>query len=75
MHTVRYLRRGEVLQPRLAGRDNWAEWEAAGRRGLVERAEERALELLADHEVPPLSEEQQAGLREVIRAAERRADR
>jgi trimethylamine--corrinoid protein Co-methyltransferase len=66
-HTVGYLRRGEVLQPRLAGRENWAEWEAAGRRGLVERAEEKALELLADHEVPPLGEEQEAALREVIR--------
>jgi len=66
-HTVRYLRRGEVLQPRLAGRENWAEWEAAGRRGLLERAEEKALELLASHEAPPLSEEQQAALREVIR--------
>jgi len=66
-HTVRYLRRGEVLQPRLAGRDNWDEWEAAGRRGFVELAEEKALELLADHEVPPLSEEQQTALIAVIR--------
>lgn len=68
MHTVRYLRRGEVLQTRLAGRDGWAEWEAAGRRGLVERAQEKALELLDDHEVPPPSEEQVAALREVIQA-------
>jgi trimethylamine--corrinoid protein Co-methyltransferase len=75
MHTVRYLRRGEVLQPRLAGRDNWAEWEAAGRRGLVERAEQKALELLADHEIPPLSEEQQAELREMIQAAGQKAGR
>jgi trimethylamine--corrinoid protein Co-methyltransferase len=74
MHTVRYLRRGEVLQPRLAERDNWAEWEAAGRRGLLERAEEKALELLADHEVPPLNEEQQAELKEVIRASGQRVE-
>lgn len=70
MHTVRYLRRGEVLQARLAGRENWAEWEAAARRGLVERAEERALELVASHEAPRLSEKQEAALREVIQAAE-----
>ncbi|UCC61748.1 MAG: trimethylamine methyltransferase family protein [Anaerolineae bacterium] len=68
MHTVRYLRRGEVLQTRLAGRDSWAEWEVSGRRGLVERAQEKALKLLADHEVPPPGEEQVAALREVIRA-------
>ena len=66
-HTVTYLRRGEVLQPRLAERAGWAEWEATGRRGLVERAEEKALELLADHEVPPLSEKQEAALREMTR--------
>jgi hypothetical protein len=35
----------------------------------VERAEEKALELLADHEVPPLSEEQQAALRSVVSGA------
>jgi len=68
MHTVRYLRRGEVLQARLAGREGWARWEAAGRRGLVERAEEEALALLADHEVPPLGEEQVAAMRAVIQA-------
>jgi trimethylamine--corrinoid protein Co-methyltransferase len=66
-HTVRYLRGGEVLQPKLAERAGWDEWESAGRRDFVERAEEKALKLLADHEVPPLSEEQQAALREVIR--------
>jgi trimethylamine--corrinoid protein Co-methyltransferase len=68
MHTVRYLRRGEVLQARLAGREGWARWETAGRRGLVERAEEKASALLADHEVPPLGEEQVAALRAVIQA-------
>ena len=73
MHTVKYLRRGEVLQPRLAERAGWDEWEAAGRRGFVERAEEKALELLADHKVPPLGEQQEAALREVIQTAEQKA--
>jgi trimethylamine--corrinoid protein Co-methyltransferase len=67
MHTVRYLRRGEVMQPKLAERAGWDEWEAAGRRELVERAEQEALALLASHEVSPLSEVQQAALRDVIR--------
>ena len=69
-HTVQYLRRGEVLRTKLAGRDSWAEWEKAGRQGIVERAEEKVLELLANHEVEPLSEEQEAALKEVIRAIE-----
>lgn len=73
MHTVRYLRRGEVLQPRLAVRDSWTKWEeAADRRGLMERAGERASELLGSHEVPPLSEEQWAALEGVIRATEQK---
>jgi trimethylamine--corrinoid protein Co-methyltransferase len=74
MHTVRYLRQGELLQPRLARRDSYAEWEAAGRRGLVEAAEEKVRQLLATHEAPPLSEEQRVALRDVIRAVESRLE-
>ncbi len=71
MHTVRYLRQGELLHPQLARRDSYAEWAAAGRQGLAEAAREKALQLLATHEAPPLSEEQLAALRDVIRAAEK----
>ena len=69
MHTVKFLRQGEVMHPQLARRDSYDEWAAAGRRDLAERAEEKALELLTSHEVAPLSEEQAAALREVIQAA------
>jgi trimethylamine--corrinoid protein Co-methyltransferase len=71
MHTVRYLRQGELLHPQLARRDSHAEWEAAGRRGLAEAAEEKALQLLATHEPLPLSEKQMAALRDVILATEK----
>jgi len=67
-HTVRYLRGGEVLRTKLAGRNSWAEWETTGRPEIVKRAEKKALELLADHKVEPLSEDQETALREVIRA-------
>ena len=70
-HTVRYLRSGEVLQTRLAGREGWGEWEAAGRRGILERGAERAAELLAGHQAPPLNPGQLAEMERVIRAAER----
>ena len=69
-HTVKYMRSGEVLQTRLAGREGWAEWEASGRRGLVDRAAERATELLASHEVPPLNPQQLAEMEKVIHAVE-----
>jgi trimethylamine:corrinoid methyltransferase-like protein len=60
------------MQARLAGREGWAEWEASGRRGLVDRAAERAAELLASHKVPPLSQQQQAEMEKVIHAAEQK---
>ena len=69
-HTVKYMRSGEVLQTRLAGREGWAEWEASGHQGIVDRAATRAAELLASHEVPPLDRRQQAEMEKVIHAAE-----
>lgn len=68
-HTVKFMRSGEVLQTRLAGREGWVEWESAGRHGIVERASERAKELLACHEVPPLGKAELAEMERVIRAA------
>jgi len=70
-HTVKFMRRGEVLQTRLAKREGWAEWESSGRRGVVERATERAEELLTGHSVPPISEKQHAALQELIQSMER----
>jgi trimethylamine--corrinoid protein Co-methyltransferase len=69
-HTVKFMRQGEVLQTRLAKREGWAEWESSGHQGVVERAAERAAELLATHQVPPLSARQQAAMQEVIRGVE-----
>ena len=70
-HTVKFMRRGEVLQTRLAKREGWAEWESSGRKSIVERAAERAEELLASHPVPPITEKQHAALQEVIQGVER----
>ena len=68
-HTAKYIRSGETLQTRLAGREGWAEWESSGRRGIVERASERVAELLATHQVPPLGKVQLAEMERVIQAA------
>jgi trimethylamine:corrinoid methyltransferase-like protein len=70
-HTVKYMRSGEVMQARLAGREGWTEWETSGHQGIVDRAAARATELLASHEVPPLSQPQQAEMEKVIRTVER----
>jgi len=70
-HTVRYLQAGEVLLPRLADRRTWEEWDRAGRDGIIERAQAEAERLLAEHVIPPLTEEQERELEEVMREAER----
>ncbi|UCC63812.1 MAG: trimethylamine methyltransferase family protein, partial [Anaerolineae bacterium] len=70
-HTVRYLRAGEVLVTRLAGRGSWEEWDRAGRDGMAERALAEAERLLSEHEVPPLAEGQERELDEILRVAER----
>ncbi len=64
-HTVRTLRAGEILLTRLAERGGWTG------SGMLERAQAEAERLLAEHEVPPLSEEQERELDEIMREAER----
>ena len=70
-HTVRYLRAGEVLFTRLAERQDWHEWDRAGREDMAGRAQAEAEHLLAEHEVPPLSDDQERELDEIMAAAHR----
>jgi trimethylamine--corrinoid protein Co-methyltransferase len=69
MHTIDYLRSGEVLLAGLVERGSWADWTARGGQSLGERADEKAEELLADHEVPPLNQRQLSELEAVIQGA------
>ncbi len=66
-HTIKYLRRGEVFLPELAGRQSWGEWALSGKSELVERAHDKVEQLLANHQVLPLSDEQISALDDVIR--------
>jgi len=70
MHTVRYLRSGELFVTRLADRRTWPEWDKGGRQGMAERAQAEAERLLAEHTVPPLTDEQERQLDEIMRQAE-----
>jgi trimethylamine--corrinoid protein Co-methyltransferase len=70
-HTVRYLRAGEVLYTKLAERRAWDEWDQAGRVGMGERAQAEAERLLAEHEVPPLTVDQERELDAIVGEAER----
>jgi trimethylamine--corrinoid protein Co-methyltransferase len=70
-HTARCLRAGEVLLPRLADRRNWGEWDRAGRDTILERAQAEAERLLAEHEIPPLAEEQERELENILEGAKK----
>ncbi len=69
-HTMRYLRAGEVLLTNLAERGSWESWEANGRMGMAERAQAEADRILQNHLVPPLSEDQERELDEILHEAD-----
>jgi trimethylamine---corrinoid protein Co-methyltransferase len=71
-HTVSFLRAGEILISGLPERRSWSEWEQSGREGLVERSQAEAERILATHEIPPLSQDQEQALVEISTAAEKR---
>lgn len=71
LHTVRYLRAGEILMTRLAERRPWDEWERTEREGMAERAQAEAERLLDEHEVPPLTKDQEKELDEIMEEATR----
>jgi trimethylamine:corrinoid methyltransferase-like protein len=70
-HTSRHLRAGEILVTRLAERGAWDSWDAGGRQGMRERAIADAERLLAEHQVPPLSDAQERDLDDIMKAAGR----
>jgi trimethylamine--corrinoid protein Co-methyltransferase len=69
-HTVKYMRAGELLVAKLAERRGWDEWEKSGKTGMVERAQSKATQLLAEHQVEPLSQAQESELDAIMRAAQ-----
>jgi trimethylamine--corrinoid protein Co-methyltransferase len=70
IHTVRYLRGGEIRLVDLAERRSWEEWYGSGRQGMADRAQVQAERLLKEHVVPPLTDDQERELDDIMRAAE-----
>ena len=66
IHTVEYLRAGEIWMTRLADRGAWDEWVRKGRVDLADRADQKARQILASHEVPPLEPAQEEALDEIL---------
>jgi trimethylamine--corrinoid protein Co-methyltransferase len=69
-HTVRYLRAGEVWHSRLGVPDSsWQAWQETGALTAVDRAQQRADQLLATHQVPPLPDHEARALDELVQSA------
>jgi trimethylamine--corrinoid protein Co-methyltransferase len=69
-HTMRYLRGGEVLLTSLAERGSWETWETHDRAGMAERAQAEAMHLIQNHQVPPISTDQEKELDEILNEAD-----
>jgi len=70
-HTMKVLRSGEVFITKLSERGSWEGWQAAGRIGMLERAQAEAERILREHQVPPLEAAQERELDALMAAAER----
>ena len=74
-HTMRYLRSGEVLLTNLAERGSWETWETHGQLGMAERAQAQAENILINHQVPPISDDQERELNEILNEADHKLKR
>jgi trimethylamine--corrinoid protein Co-methyltransferase len=68
-HTINYLRAGEIFYSRLGDRNTFEVWDRHGREGMAKRAQAEAERILAQHEVPPLSDAQERELERIFEAA------
>jgi len=69
-HTLDNFRTSQWI-PKMIDRNRYDSWKAAGAKDMFTRANERAREILAEHELTPLSEDAEAVITEVL--AERAA--
>jgi trimethylamine--corrinoid protein Co-methyltransferase len=70
-HTINYLRAGEIAYTELGERRSFDEWDRTGRKGMAERAHANAVEIIANHEVLPLRDDQEKELNKILLAAEK----
>ena len=70
MHTVNYLRSGELANMKLSETRTLDTWEKEGRKGMNERAAAEAKRILNNHEVTPLSADQEKELDDIMQEAQ-----
>jgi trimethylamine---corrinoid protein Co-methyltransferase len=70
-HTMKHLRAGELALTKFAERNSWDTWdEKLGRKQMADHAIDEAERILSEHEVPPLSPEQEKELDRILAVAE-----
>ncbi len=70
-HTLSYLKKEHFI-PELTDRYRTEIWRSKGSKSIVERAREKAMEILKSHYPEPLEKDVQQKLREIVKEAERR---
>ncbi len=68
-HTRRWWKSQQFI-PRVADRSTYPEWIKIGKKTALDCATERAQEILRTHRVPPLTEEQNRAIEEILSDAE-----
>jgi trimethylamine--corrinoid protein Co-methyltransferase len=71
MHTAKLCRQ-EIWVPDLMDRKTWAEWEASGSQSFRSRVQAKLTNILATHIVPPLPEETNIAIENILQRAEER---
>ena len=69
-HTLAFFKK-ELYFPNLFDRQSERDWLEQGERSVLEKANERAKEIIHQHKVTPLSGSQQSAIKEVIGEAEK----
>jgi trimethylamine---corrinoid protein Co-methyltransferase len=69
-HTIDYLRAGELMTTELFERATRGPWEADGAKSVADKARDKAIGILAEHEVPPLPDEVIRELRAIAAKAD-----
>jgi len=70
-HSLQHIK--ELFIPELADRKTRGEWRGAGSKDVLQRAKEKAKNIMETHEPEPLEKEVQEELSRIVREAERKA--
>lgn len=70
-HTMKYLRSGEITNSDIFSRDTWETWTQKGQKDLLQKAREKAIAILEEHEVEPLAEEVSKELKLIVSKADK----